>query len=215
MVGDDKSFLLFGAGALGKVALNAAILGGEKCLGVFDDDPKVLGDTLLPGFSVSGNRQEMFASSDDRKLNRVFVAIGTPYVRRKLSQEFVCRGLRLHSIRHPQSVVSSYVSIGAGSAVMAGVNIDPCVRIGDGVVLNPVCRVAHDCVVGNYCQISDGAILTGGVKVGDEVFFGAGAIVRPDICICSGVTIGAGAVIVEDITTPGVYVGVPARRLKA
>jgi serine acetyltransferase len=49
--------------------------------------------------------------------------------------------------------------------------------------------------------------------VGDGVFLGAGAVVIDSISVASNVVIGAGGVVVAAIDSPGVYVGVPVRRI--
>jgi serine acetyltransferase len=46
------------------------------------------------------------------------------------------------------------------------------------------------------------------------VTIGTNAAVLPGINICDNVIIGAGAVVNKDITDPGTYVGVPARKIK-
>ena len=45
------------------------------------------------------------------------------------------------------------------------------------------------------------------------MFLGAGAVIADKIIVCSNSVIGAGAVVVSDITTSGTYVGVPAKRI--
>ena len=45
----------------------------------------------------------------------------------------------------------------------------------------------------------------------EYVFCGAGCVVIDKINICDHVVIGAGAVVTEDITYPGTYVGIPAK----
>jgi UDP-N-acetylbacillosamine N-acetyltransferase len=45
------------------------------------------------------------------------------------------------------------------------------------------------------------------------VFLGAGAVVIDSISVASNVFIGAGGVVVTAIDSPGVYVGVPVRRI--
>ncbi len=51
------------------------------------------------------------------------------------------------------------------------------------------------------------------MKVGNGTWIGAGAVVSNNVSICGEVTVGAGAVVVKDITESGTYVGVPARKI--
>ena len=53
----------------------------------------------------------------------------------------------------------------------------------------------------------------GTVTVGSHTWVGIGATISNNLTVCSHCMIGAGAVVVRDISTPGTYVGVPARRL--
>ena len=46
------------------------------------------------------------------------------------------------------------------------------------------------------------------------LFIGAGAVIKDNIKICDNVTIGAGAVVVKNIDSPGLYAGNPVKRLK-
>jgi acetyltransferase-like isoleucine patch superfamily enzyme len=51
-------------------------------------------------------------------------------------------------------------------------------------------------------------------KVGNQVSIGSNCTILP-VEIADRTVIGAGAVVVRDITKPGVYAGNPARRLRA
>jgi len=44
-------------------------------------------------------------------------------------------------------------------------------------------------------------------------WLGAGSILTPGVRLGDGVTLAAGAVVTQNLTDPGVYAGVPARRL--
>lgn len=55
----------------------------------------------------------------------------------------------------------------------------------------------------------------GEVVIGNNVYVGANAIILPNVHIADNVVIGAGAVVTKDITEDGVYVGVPAKRIKS
>ena len=54
---------------------------------------------------------------------------------------------------------------------------------------------------------------TGEVELGRNVLIGAGATVIQCRKIADNTVIGAGAVVIRDITEPGTYTGVPARKI--
>lgn len=56
--------------------------------------------------------------------------------------------------------------------------------------------------------------MAGTVTVGANSLLGVGVAVRPGVTIGDDCTVGVGAAVVNDLTEPGVYVGVPARRMK-
>ncbi|MBC7604044.1 MAG: acetyltransferase, partial [Ramlibacter sp.] len=86
--------------------------------------------------------------------------------------------------------------------------------LGRSVIVNHGAVVDHDVVIGEFSHVAPRAALGGNVVVGKRVLIGAGASVLPGIRIADDVTVGAGAVVIEHLDQPGVYAGVPARRLK-
>lgn len=123
-----------------------------------------------------------------------------------------------------------------GCTIGDGVFIGPFVEIQKDVTIGHRTRVqshAFICelvTIGDDCFISHGAMFindlfeTGGpakgrkdlwrsTKIGNNVSIGTNATVLP-VTICDNVVIGAGAVVTKDITTPGIYVGSPARLLR-
>jgi len=68
-------------------------------------------------------------------------------------------------------------------------------------------------VLEDFVHVSPGSHLAGKVSVGKSSWLGIGSVVSNNVNICSGCNVGAGAVVVKDITEPGTYVGVPARRV--
>ena len=81
------------------------------------------------------------------------------------------------------------------------------------VIVNPKVRIGKNCKIhGNCCIGSTGGYPDYSPVIGDNVDIGQGAQVLGGIRIADGVKIGAGAVVVKDVLTPGVtVVGVPAR----
>jgi serine acetyltransferase len=49
--------------------------------------------------------------------------------------------------------------------------------------------------------------------MGNGVFVGTNAVILERLSICENAIIGAGAVVTKSILEPGVYVGMPAKKL--
>ncbi len=191
---------IIGAGGHGRVIADIARLNGYETVMFFDD-----GD--VPG--IAGKVTDSLAHVEDADF---FVAIGNCEVRKRISAELTLKGANIVSLVHPRATVASDVSIGDGVAVMAGAVINPGAVIGDGAIINTSSSVDHDCRVGQYTHVSVGAHVAGTVNIGERVFVCAGATVINNVNICDGAVIAAGAVVIKDITEPGTYKGVPARR---
>jgi acetyltransferase-like isoleucine patch superfamily enzyme len=124
-----------------------------------------------------------------------------------------------------------------GCKIGARTFIGPFVEIQRGATIGDDCRVqshAFICdlvTIGKNCFISHGAMfindlfqigspakgrkdLWKATRIGDNVSVGTHATILP-VDICSNVVIGAGSVVTKDITRPGIYVGNPARLLRA
>lgn len=118
------------------------------------------------------------------------------------------------------TLIAPTATIGAGAAVSPGcfiahhAHVGPLASIGTGVIVNTGAVIEHDCTVGEFTHVSVNATIAGRSHIGHLVFVGAGATVIDGIAIGDGITIGAGGVVVKSISEAGIYVGVPARRIK-
>ncbi len=84
--------------------------------------------------------------------------------------------------------------------------------IAENVVLNTACCIAHDSSVETHSFLGPGVSVAGFVRIGSQCFIGVGSTVIDNISIADGTQTGGGAVVVNDITEPGLYLGVPAKR---
>jgi acetyltransferase-like isoleucine patch superfamily enzyme len=91
-----------------------------------------------------------------------------------------------------------------------GLQIGNGVRIAPLVMLMPMNHIYKD----PHVPIRKQGIKAQGLKIEDDVWFGAGAIVLDGVTIGRGAVIGAGAVVTKDIPPYSVAVGVPARVIK-
>ena len=93
------------------------------------------------------------------------------------------------------------------------------ITIGNHVLLAPGVRIlTHDgagfCLnYGNNTPVR--MDMWGPVTIGNNVYIGTNAIISANVNIVDNVIIGAGAVVTKSIVEDGVYVGVPARRIKS
>ncbi|WP_233883719.1 acyltransferase [Tenacibaculum piscium] len=53
------------------------------------------------------------------------------------------------------------------------------------------------------------------ITIGNNVQIGANATILPNVSICDNVIIGAGAVVSKSILEPGIYVGIPVKKIHA
>lgn len=201
-----KQIVIIGASGHGKVVADIAKKNGYKKI-VFLDDNQSL--TECGGYPVVGKTSD-FANFD----GDFFVAIGNTMVRKKMQEEIETVGGRIPVLIHPKAIIADNVSISAGTVVMAGDIINPDTIIGRGCIINTGASIDHDCIIEEYVHVSVGAHVAGTVNVGACTWIGAGAIVSNNVYVCANCMIGAGAVVVKDIEKSGIYVGVPAKRIK-
>lgn len=211
MQADRVSILvILGAGGHGRVVADAAALQvPARTLVATDRDPARSAGQLLPGVALQSIEQ---ALAHDQAHAQVHIAIGDNAARRRESQAIGVQ--RLATVVHPRACVSTHARIGPGCFVAAQAVVAPGAQLGQGVIVNHAAVVDHDVRVGDFCHIAPGAVLGGGVTLGSGVLVGSGAAVRLGLKVCDDALIGAGAVVCQDLTEPGVYAGVPARRIR-
>jgi len=203
----DK-LIIIGASGHGKVVADIAIkMNKWQSIAFLDDDESIKTSMEL---EVIGNTADAFTYKEEADF---FVAIGSNATREKIQEKLIELGLNVVSLIHPSAVIGTDVEVGIGTAVMAGVVINSSSRIGKGCIINTSSSLDHDNVIKNYVHISPGVMAAGSVEIGKGTRLGIGSVVSNNVNICSGCNVGAGAVVVKDITEPGTYVGVPVRKI--
>lgn len=203
---DHNTLLIVGAGGHASVVADAALAMGawSNVLVTETREPKAEGEFLA---GVARMDRDLLATSQAR----VHVAIGDAPARERESAAW---RQRLATVVHPQAAVSRFALVGVGTFVAAQAVVAPRASVGVSVIVNHGAVVDHDCRVGDYSHVAPGATLGGAASIGARVLLGAGARLLPRVTVCDDVVVGAGAVVIESIATPGVYAGVPARRVR-
>jgi sugar O-acyltransferase (sialic acid O-acetyltransferase NeuD family) len=203
-----KKLLIIGASGHGKVVADIALKMNRWQGIAFLDDDKNIKSSM--GLEVIGTSSEVSKYIEEYD---VFVGIGNNVTRQKVQEKLETLGAEIPVLIHPTAVIGEQVVIEYGSALMAGSIVNCCTRIGKGCIVNTGSTIDHDNVIGDFTHISPGVHLAGTVKVGLGSWIGIGSTISNNVTITNDCKIGAGAVVVKDLTEPGVYVGVPVRRI--
>jgi sugar O-acyltransferase (sialic acid O-acetyltransferase NeuD family) len=131
-----------------------------------------------------------------------------------LQKELGALGFDFPVIISPHAIVNEEVSLGPGTIIFDGVVVNSGTEIGKACIINSNSTVEHDCHIGENVHIAPGATLSGGVTIGDNCMIGTGANIIQSISICEECLIGAGSNVFRDITSPGIYMGTPARKIR-
>ena len=201
------SLLIFGAGGHGRVVADAALLTGlwGRVL-ASDRDPARCCGELLPGVVIVRPDHASAAAT------AVHVGIGDAASREREAATLAPD--MLATVAHPQASVSALAQVAAGCFIAAQSVVAPGARLGTAVIVNHGAVVDHDVTVGDFSHIAPGAVLGGGVQIGRRVLVGSGAVILPGVRVGDDVVIGAAAVVRAHLSEPGVYAGIPARKLK-
>jgi sugar O-acyltransferase (sialic acid O-acetyltransferase NeuD family) len=116
---------------------------------------------------------------------------------------------------HPSvQIMDDNIEMGEGSFIGANSILTTNIKIGKHALLNRSNHIGHDCEIGDYFSAMPGAIVSGNVKIYDCVYMGTNSAIKEKLLIHSLSTIGMNSCVVKHIEEPGIYVGVPAKKLK-
>lgn len=188
-----------------------ALVGTYKVVGYLDDTVAV--GTVRRGLPVLGCFSEAATICADRAVNKIVIAIGDNWWRRKvysrLNSEYPGH-LSFPIIQHPMAVVSASAKIGQGTVVHAGAHIGPGSRVGEFCIINTLASIDHDCTMNDFSSVAPGVSTGGLVQIGECSAIGVGACISDRISIGHDTVVGAGAVVIRDIPDLVVAYGNPA-----
>lgn len=210
-----KDIIVYGAGGHAKILIDI-IENSElyRVVGVIGLDNE--GTSELMGYRVF--KGDSHLDSFFRKgVRNIGIGIGgfTNNTKRKEVYHLLKgKGFTFPNIIDPSATISRHCSMGEANVIFAGVIINTEVTIGNNVVIATGSSIDHEAVIMDNVLVSAGVTIGAGNVINDGALIALGAKVVSRVNIGSDVLVGAGSVVTKDIKEPGVYIGIPARRIK-
>ncbi|HCH4138138.1 TPA: acetyltransferase [Vibrio parahaemolyticus] len=205
----NKTCAILGASGHGKVVAEIAELNGYTNIEFFDDRWPELHN--VEHWSVKGNSETLLKVASHFDLT--VIAIGNNEVRLEKQKLLSIAGANFSVLEHPRATISRHSQLGVGTVVMAGAVINPFVKVGKACIINTAATIDHDCSLADGVHVSPGCNIAGGVIIGEGSWLGIGSQVKQLISIGAGVTVGAGATVVNRVPDFQTVVGTPAQLL--
>lgn len=207
-----KKLLIWGAGDQGLVTLDCVLATNNYDYIDFLDF-KERGHREIIGYQIYEEKdidlKQLFDTYDE-----VIVATGNNDLREYKCSILKMMDVTMASIIHPSAVISPFAKIAEGCTVLANSVININASIDVGCIINNGAIVDHDCLVGEYVNICPNVSIAGHTRIGRKTFIGVGASIIDEIIVGDNVIIGAGSVVIHDISSYTTAVGVPARSIK-
>jgi len=208
-----KPLVIFGTGDIGQIAhayfaadsdyevvaftLDQAYLTGAEFCGL----PVVPFETVTETYPPSSHA--MFVALSYTKLNAL---------RREKYEAAKTKEYPIASYVSSRASVLNGGRIGENCFIFEDNTIQPFSSIGDNVTLWSGNHIGHHSTIGSHTFIASHAVISGGVEIGEQCFIGVNVTLRDHIKIGDRCVIGAGALILTDCDSEGVYMAQPTER---
>ncbi len=209
----ENPVLIFGAGNLGKIALDIFNRNNVIVFGFLDDNKElhnkeigdiiVLGETDDDGFlKLIGQKTEAFVALENNKERKKVVEMLNN--RRKV--------MPVNAV-HNTAVVSVDAFIGHGNLVAARAVINPYASVGNHCIIHASAVIDINASIADYVQIGAGAIINSEAIIEEGAFIGSGAVLISGVKIGKNARVGAGSVVIENVADGTTVFGNPAKKV--
>jgi|HubBroStandDraft_6_1064221.scaffolds.fasta_scaffold84082_3 sugar O-acyltransferase (sialic acid O-acetyltransferase NeuD family) len=209
---------MVGAGGHARSVLDALRTGQEPldAVACTDPDPGLHGGTL-DGVPIVGDDEALsLLLADGVQLACIGVGgTGDNRPRAALYERIEGLGFDLPTVIHGFTHVATSAQLGPGSVVLAGAVLGAGAIVGANAIVGSGAIVEHDCRIGDHVHLASGCVLGGGVSVATAAHVGLGARILQGRGVGTNAIVGAGAVVVRDVSAGETVVGAPAVRMGA
>jgi sugar O-acyltransferase (sialic acid O-acetyltransferase NeuD family) len=206
--------VIIGAGNYGEVYLAYLQEAGVEVVGFIDDDPKWQGGNVK-GVPVLGGISALEILKDTYGIEAVYCPLGNNKLRVKFLSYARDLGYKIPNYIHPSVIISPNVSIGEGVYILPGSIIMPHTVLKDFVMISSGVHVAHHNLIDEGVFMSTGCNFGACIHAHKYAYCGIGSTIMTGLHeLGENCLIGAGAVIIRDVESKAIMVGIPAKVLK-
>jgi sugar O-acyltransferase (sialic acid O-acetyltransferase NeuD family) len=207
-----RKIYIIGAGSYGEAMFELATHCGFEVVGFYDDD-LAKQNQLIMGVKVVGTIKDVF--SQEITGNNYAVAFGNNKLRTNIMNHIRERGGITPSLIHNSAEISKYAEVGIGVYIQPKAVIWTKVKIEDDCIVSPLTLICHHSILKKGSLLSNLSTIGSNIIVEEQVFIGMGSTIMTGIKkIGKNSIIGAGSVVIRDVSPNTVVAGVPAKFIK-
>jgi sugar O-acyltransferase (sialic acid O-acetyltransferase NeuD family) len=183
-----------------------------EIVGYFDDYVSI--GVIINNYPILGKLDDIEKSYSNNMFDELINAIG--YTRMTYRKEVFERFesiIPFATFVHSTCLVDSTAKIGKGVVVFPYSILYLDAVVEDDVFIQ-IRSYVTDSVVKKHTMISGSVSIAGRCEIGECCNIGISTTIINNIKICDYVTTGGGATVTKNIIDPGLYVGLPARKIK-
>lgn len=209
-----KKLGIIGSGDLGQLIAYHAGASMNYCVAGFFDDFKEKNSTVSE-VKILGGTNEVLMAFNNGIIEELIIGIGYKHfaLRKKIFNSFFSK-IPMANVIHPSSFIDPSCKIGTGVFILPGCVLDRNVVVKDNVLLNTGCVISHDSTIESHSFLSPAVKVAGFVTIGECCNIGINTTIIDNISIVPYSQTGGGAVIIKNISEPGLYVGNPAKFIR-
>ncbi len=125
-----------------------------------------------------------------------------------------CKEIKIGKFIHKTSIVSKKTKIGEGTIIFPGSYLGYKSEIGKMSIVQSKCTLEHHSIIGNFCNVNPGLTTGGLVKISDFCQINMCVDIINRILVEKNSTIGAGSLVMENISKNRLVFGRPAKVVK-
>lgn len=141
------------------------------------------------------------------------VANGRGSHRVAIAELLESRGAYMGSLISPKATLGTPLTEENQVLILGNASISVDVAIGHQTMIQELSVVGHDVTLGRGCTLSSFSFVGGGAQLGDRVTVFPHVTILPRVRVGDNATLGAGSVVIKDVTAGHTVFGNPAKSI--